>query len=68
MNTGEILAGRPSMGSWVQYGLGAANRDLPAYVVLLDDREPIGGAKNWSSGFLPASTRALSFDPMARLS
>ena len=61
MNTGEILAGRPSMGAWVQYGLGAANRDLPAYVVLLDDREPIGGVKNWSSGFLPGVYQGTQF-------
>lgn len=63
MNTGEILAGRPAMGAWVQYGLGAANRNLPAFVVLLDDREPIGGAKNWSSGFLPGVTQGTQFRP-----
>ena len=40
MNTGSILAGRPSLGAWVQYGLGTANRDLPAFVVLLDAGEP----------------------------
>jgi len=61
MHTGEILAGRPSMGSWVQYGLGTANRDLPAYVVLLDEREPIGGVKNWSSGFLPGVYQGTQF-------
>lgn len=63
MNTGAILAGRPSMGSWVQYGLGTANRDLPAFVILLDDREPIGGGKNWSSGFLPATYQGTPFRP-----
>jgi hypothetical protein len=63
MNTGSILAGRPSMGAWVQYGLGAANRDLPAFVVLLDDKEPVGGTKNWSSGFLPASYQGTQFRP-----
>ena len=42
MNTGAILAGRPAMGSWVTYGLGSANRNLPPYVVLIDDKEPIG--------------------------
>ncbi|MEP6757526.1 MAG: DUF1501 domain-containing protein [Chthonomonadales bacterium] len=61
MNTGEILAGRPSMGAWVQYGLGAANRNLPGFVILLDDREPIGGAKNWSSGFLPGVYQGTQF-------
>ncbi len=61
MNTGSILAGRPSMGAWVQYGLGAANRDLPAYCVLLDEREPVGGSKNWSSGWLPATYQGTPF-------
>jgi hypothetical protein len=65
MNTGSILAGRPSLGSWVQYGLGASNRDLPAFVILLDDREPVGGTKNWSSGFLPAGYQGTQFRPGA---
>jgi hypothetical protein len=55
MNTGSILAGRPSMGAWVTYGLGTANKNLPSFVVLLDDKEPVGGPKDWSSGFLPAT-------------
>lgn len=63
MNTGNILAGRPSLGSWVQYGLGSANNDLPSFVVLLDEKEPIGGTKNWSSGFLPAEFQGTQFRP-----
>ncbi len=63
MNTGSILAGRPSMGAWVQYGLGAANRNLPAFVVLLDEKEPVGGAKDWSSGWLPATYQGTVFRP-----
>ena len=56
MNTGFILAGRPSMGSWVSYGLGSENSSLPSYVVMWDHRGgPIGGAQNWTSGFLPAT-------------
>ena len=55
MNTGSILAGRPSMGAWVTYGLGTANNNLPTFVILTDAAEVIGGSKNWSSGFLPAS-------------
>src|SRR5262252_8070222 len=39
MNTGSILAGRPSMGAWVTYGLGAANQNLPTFVVMTDDRD-----------------------------
>lgn len=63
MNTGAVLSGRPSLGAWVQYGLGSASHDLPTFVVLLDDREPIGGAKNWSSGFLPAAYQGTQFRP-----
>lgn len=54
MNTGDILAGRPSMGAWLTYGLGSANKDLPTFVILIDDKDPLGNTKNWSSGFLPA--------------
>ncbi|MBI3209846.1 MAG: DUF1501 domain-containing protein [Candidatus Solibacter usitatus] len=61
MNTGDILAGRPSMGAWVTYGLGTANKNLPTFVILLDDREPVGGSKNWSSGFLPATFQGTQF-------
>lgn len=56
MNTGFILAGRPSMGSWASYGLGSENSSLPSFVVMWDHRGgPIGGAQNWTSGFLPAA-------------
>ena len=54
MNTGDILSGRPSLGAWVTYGLGTANRNLPTFVSMIDEREPFGNAKNWGSGFLPA--------------
>ena len=56
MNSGRILSGSPSMGSWVNYGLGTVNENLPGYVVMLDPTGgPISGAKNWSSGFMPAT-------------
>jgi hypothetical protein len=56
MNTGRIIQGWPSLGSWLGYGLGTANEDLPGYVVMLDPRGgPISGAANWSSGFMPAA-------------
>src|SRR5436305_3194559 len=61
MNTGSILAGRPSMGAWVTYGLGTANHNLPTFVILTDDKEVVGGPKNWSSGFLPASYQGTLF-------
>jgi hypothetical protein len=54
MNTGDILAGRPALGAWTIYGLGASNQNLPAFVVLTDAAEVLGGPKNWNSGFLPA--------------
>ena len=56
MNSGNLLSGRPSMGSWVTYGLGTRNQDLPGYVVMLDPSGgPISGAKNWTSGYMPAA-------------
>jgi hypothetical protein len=61
MNSGSILSGRPSLGAWVNYGLGSANRNLPSFVVMLDDKDPIGGAKQWSAGFLPASYQGTQF-------
>jgi hypothetical protein len=55
MNSGRILSGHPCMGSWVNYGLGSENQNLPGFVVMLDPRGgPISGAKNWSSGYMPA--------------
>jgi hypothetical protein len=56
MNTGKILSGSPCMGSWVNYGLGSVNQNLPGFCVMLDPTGgPISGAKNWSSGYMPAS-------------
>ncbi len=56
MNTGRIIQGSPSIGSWLTYGLGTENQNLPGYVVMLDPRGgPISGAANWSSGFMPAA-------------
>jgi len=56
MNTGSILMGRPSLGSWAAYGLGSENDSLPAYVVLPDPGGWVkGGAPAWGNGYLPAS-------------
>src|ERR1700678_3472127 len=64
MNTGDLRPGRPSLGAWVTYALGAANPDLPAYVVLYSGkREPPAGSVNWSSGFLPAVYQGVAFRP-----
>jgi hypothetical protein len=54
MNCGFAQPGRPSMGSWVTYGLGSESRDLPAFVVMSTGGGISGGAANWSSGFLPS--------------
>ena len=55
MNSGRILGGQPALGSWVNYGLGSVNENLPGFVVMLDRTGgPISGAKNWSSGYMPA--------------
>jgi hypothetical protein len=59
MNSGRILSGSPCLGSWVNYGLGSENENLPGFVVMLDHSGgPISGAKNWSSGFMPATYQA----------
>lgn len=73
MNSGRILSGHPCLGSWVNYGLGSVNEDLPGFVVMLDPRGgPISGAKNWSSGYMPATYQATmmrsSGDPILDLS
>ena len=54
MHTGEIIGGKASLGSWVTYGLGSENQNLPGYVLLFD-AGPLGGATNYSNGFLPAA-------------
>ena len=62
MNSGRLLSGHPSIGSWLTYGLGTENQNLPGYVVMLDDKGgPISGAKNWSSGYMPASHAGTTF-------
>lgn len=62
IHTGRIVSGRPTMGSWISYALGSENRNLPDYVVLRNDSAlPIDGARNWSSGFLPARYQGVHF-------
>ncbi|WP_422930594.1 DUF1501 domain-containing protein [Singulisphaera sp. PoT] len=73
MNSGSVFQGKPCLGSWVTYGLGTENRDLPSFVVLLDPRGgPIGGAPNWGAGFMPATYQGTQFrtqgDPVLNLS
>jgi hypothetical protein len=66
MNTGSIITGRPSMGSWLLYGLGAETKDLPGFVVLLSSgkggqMQPIA-ARQWSAGMLPSKFQGVKFN------
>ena len=56
MNTGSIVAGRPSLGAWVTYGLGSENENLPAFVVMQDSPATVtNGPRSWGAGFMPAA-------------
>ncbi|MDF1812627.1 MAG: DUF1501 domain-containing protein [Verrucomicrobiales bacterium] len=65
MNTGTVISGRPSMGSWVNYGLGSMSEDLPGFVVLTSvggrNPQPIA-SRQWSSGFLPGKYQGVEFN------
>ena len=72
MNCGSAIAGRPSLGSWLAYGLGSESRDLPAFVSLVTVGRGIpGGSASWSSGFLPSTYSGTQFrsdgDPVLNL-
>ncbi|HEX7896710.1 MAG TPA: DUF1501 domain-containing protein [Planctomycetota bacterium] len=70
--TGSPLPGRPSLGSWLSYGLGSESRDLPAFVVLFSGSGASSGSASWSSGFLPTRHQGVAFrakgDPVLFLS
>ncbi len=73
MSTGSQIFGRPSIGSWVGYGLGSESQDLPAFVVFsTGNKGPSGGNSNWGSGFLPTVYQGVQFrtsgDPVLYLS
>jgi hypothetical protein len=63
MNTGNRFGGDPAVGSWVTYGLGTLNQDLPGFIVLPEVSYPQGGAANWSNGFLPAHFQGTPLRP-----
>ncbi|HJZ92377.1 MAG TPA: DUF1501 domain-containing protein [Gemmataceae bacterium] len=63
MNTGSVLAGRPSMGAWALYGLGTVNQNLPGFVVMTDGGQVTGGSRNWGTGFMPATYQGTAFQP-----
>jgi uncharacterized protein (DUF1501 family) len=70
--TGSMVGGRPTMGSWVNYGLGSQSQNLPGFVVLASGAGTSAGSDNWSSGFLPSSYAGTVFrsqgDPILYLS
>ncbi|MCH7726570.1 MAG: DUF1501 domain-containing protein, partial [Planctomycetes bacterium] len=71
-NTGSPRLGRPSMGSWVTYGLGSEAEDMPGFVVLSSGAGVSGGAANWGCGFMPSAYQGVPFraegDPILNLS
>ncbi len=72
VNTGSGIPGRPSMGSWLSYGIGSEANDLPSFVVLKSGGSLSGGASMWSSGFLPSVHQGVPFrgtgDPILHVS
>jgi hypothetical protein len=73
MNTGSIFGGRPSLGAWVNYGLGTENANLPAFVVIKDtETQVVNGVRNWGAGFMPAAYQGVEIEggtqPIANLS
>ena len=72
MNTGSVFGGRPSLGAWVNYGLGTENNSLPGFVVIKDSNNMVvNGARAWGSGFMPAAYQGVLFEgganPIANL-
>jgi len=72
MNTGSVLGGRPSLGAWVNYGMGSVSENLPAFVVIKDSNAMVvNGTRCWGSGFMPASFQGTLFEsgnePIANL-
>ncbi len=63
VNTGNRFGGDPAVGSWVTYGLGSQNQNLPGFVVLPRTSYPQGGAANWSNGYLPAHFQGTPLRP-----
>jgi hypothetical protein len=63
MNTGAVFGGRPSLGAWVSYGLGAESESLPAFVVMKDSSSMVvNGARAWGSGFMPSGHQGVLFE------
>lgn len=72
MNTCSLIGGRPSLGSWVSYGLGSENSNLPSFLVMQDNKSSVvNGPRNWSAGFMPAQYQGVRLqegsDPIPHL-
>ena len=64
VNTGSVFQGNPSVGAWVEYGLGSENQNLPGYIVLHDARGgPVNGSAVWQNGYLPATYQGTPLRP-----
>ncbi len=63
MNCGDSVQSRPSFGSWLMYGLGTVNQNLPGFVAMCPGGYPVKGSANWQSGFLPGTYQGTSIDP-----
>ena len=63
MNTGFVLQGHPSMGSWITYGLGSENQNLPGFIAMCPGGYPIQETQNWQSGFLPGVLAGTYINP-----
>jgi hypothetical protein len=66
LNCGDGRLSRPSVGSWVTYGLGSVNRNLPGFVVLFHENQPLQGAQNWQAAFLPDQYQGVAVDTRNR--
>src|SRR5688572_8866 len=66
MNCGDSVQARPSFGSWVMYGLGAQNKNLPGFVAMCPGGMPIKDSENWQAGFLPGAFQGTFVDPQHR--
>jgi hypothetical protein len=66
MNCGNARLARPSVGSWVTYGLGSENQNLPGFVVLYQENQPDQGPQNWQSAFLPSVYQGIAIDAQRR--
>jgi hypothetical protein len=66
MNTGSVRIAKPSLGSWVVYGLGTENQNLPGFISLRNNRVPVGGVGGYGAAFLPGIYQGTSINTNAQ--